>query len=276
MKFSRERSDVCCESSAIDENEEFLLTSIIETEQTAIAGKVKLQDQRARGPTSSRVAECRQFQKTRSFSAVEEVPEKSQKATVVIDRPPTDSSGPYNLPPKDMAFSKSEQFDLQLSQRRPGTDSKTKDSGGTGCEEPSNSNVSPVAGNETSECRGSDGRSNRLEDDLASGQSSGGTGTTHLIMQFDYFSDGQPMSLQHDSSFSRTTERVTVNQLGKSGQDLTEMETEVTRCGLDGGSGGSGFGRIKGRASNSRPRLISPLTSTSSLTLFQSPIQSLV
>lgn len=167
-----------------------------------------------RGPTSSRVAECRQFHKTRSFSAVEETPDKKK----TINSP---GVGP-NLPSKDVVLSRSEQLEIQLLQQRsPGHDD---DFDPSLAQSPNQSQGDNACGSDASRPKGD-----------------------HLIMQFDYFSDGQPMSLQHDSSNNKNSDRLSTGHFRKSGQDIAESESDGMQCGFDGGK--------KNRAMNSRPRL---------------------
>lgn len=183
----------------------------------------------------SKSSEARQFQKTRSFSAVEETPEKS---TLNVDKHETSKDFPF----KDVSHSRSEQLGMQQKQ---GT-ATGEDEDAT----PMNSKTCLLVG----------------KDGGSGSQVDGGTGLTKqtseqpftggetLIMQFDY---DQPMSLQYDSAYNQTIDEGDCTSLRqasgynshrKSGRDLTEFEAEATRSRFEKTT-------KSGRSNSSRPRL---------------------
>ena len=169
---------------------------------------------------SQEITDPRHFQKTRSFSVVEKSPE---------DKPSAECSNvPTEFPPREIAHSHSEQLESQNKKTR-GNDDKTPTS-------PAQKPLSLIGSKDSEEKPTNEG---------------GGT----LIMQFDYLSGDQPMSLQNDPSFSRAAERFgDKSTLRKSGHDLSEMEVELTR---------HRFEKSRAYRMDSRPRLEilhSPLT----------------
>lgn len=146
----------------------------------------------------------RHFQKTRSFSAVEENPEK--KVTTERLRAIPD------FPLKDVAHSRSEQLETQSLQQQK-HDVKQKE-------------------NDLNQLAASNKVVDQSDDYLKTPSSStiapDKRGDT-LIMQFDYFSNDQPMSLQHDPRFDCSIKQSKGNHLRKSGRDLTELESNVAR-----------------------------------------------
>lgn len=172
------------------------------------------------------VESCRHFKKTRSFSAVEETPEQlvtSERLSAIPD-----------LPRKEAAHSRSERLETQsLNQENAGLDPKTMLIASSNTIVDDNSESAQI---ETS----------RRQNDIISGVDDC---DNTLIMQFDYFSEDQPMSLQHDPRFDAAStcgKRGAGSQFHESGRDLTELESDVVR---------SGFGRAKNNRMNSRPRL---------------------
>lgn len=173
-----------------------------------------------KSPVVSKVAETHHFQKTRSFSTVEETPAK--KTT------PTQLNAIKDLPRKDIAHSRSDQLETYLAQQEELDDddeSKMMASSST-----------VVDHSEMVKCSSPRSICEEVEPMI-----SGDT----LIMQFDYFSNDQPMSLQHESK-SICSQNHNSSHLRKSGRDLTGLEADVAK---------SNYERTKSRVMNSRPRL---------------------
>lgn len=171
---------------------------------------------------SQKAADTRQFQKTRSFSAVEETPDKK----VSIEETTALAEFPFE---HDFAHSRSEHLETQQQSAPEG-------------------DITPVnSKRDLSKARKSDALSGTS---TGPGPMSSGD---MLIMQFDYFANDQPMSLQCETAYSRPSNRAGGNSLlRKSGRDLTELDTEAARDGFD---------RTKANRMNSRPRLESfPIT----------------
>ena len=179
--------------------------------------------------TLSKTSESRQFQKTRSFSAVEETPKKK---TLNVDE---HDSKDFSL--KDVSHSRSEQLAMTQPQGAIGEDEDPT---------PMNSKTCLVKRDGGSVCRVDETSSKHSAEQSYSG------GET-LIMQFDY---DQPMSLQYDSSYNQTIDEGDCTSLRqtaysshrKSGRDLTEFEAEATRDRFEKSA-------KSGRSNSSRPRL---------------------
>lgn len=162
-----------------------------------------------------KATDARHFQKTRSFSAVEETHEKKVSTE--------QSKAIAEFLFKDVAHSRSEQLETAQQQAADAT--------------PTSSKVRPFDTEKDDSANDKD----RVKAPKASDET--------LIMQFDYFSNDQPMSLQHDSTYNKTHDKRNdgcSSNLRKSGRDLTELEAEVAR---------DGFGKTKTNRINSRPRL---------------------
>lgn len=171
-----------------------------------------------------KTAETRHFQKTRSFSAVEEKPDTKI--------PKNQLSAVDDFPLKDVAHSRSEHLETQsLQPNDSSSDKKSK----------LIASSSTVVDQSDSMMKGE-----------PSGKAVEGPSTLSgdtLIMQFDYFSNDQPMSLQHDARFNGAATQTDSTHLRKSVRDLTELETEaVSRAGFERAS-------ETNRVMWSRPRL---------------------
>lgn len=185
----------------------------------------KVEAVRGKSPaTLLKSSEARHFQKTRSFSAVEETPDKTL---------PVDANKLEEFPFKDVSHSRSEQLGMP-QQQGPAT-----------CEE--DDEATPMNSKACLLRLAKDGASaaGTSKDPYAGGET--------LIMQFDY---DQPMSLQHDgSNYSKTINEGDsgslrtsgCSNLRKSGRDLTEFEAEATRDRFEKST--------KSSCANSRPRL---------------------
>lgn len=179
------------------------------TSKQSMVGKNIL---KGKSPQVSRVSDLRQFQKTRSFSAVEDTPDKQ-----VI---PEHLGAIPDFPLKDVSHSRSEQLETQPQQMR-------------------QTNVSGQGG------------SKGLQVDIAQTDTKNEApklfeGDT-LIMQFDYYSNDQPMSLQNESQYSGASSgRSNMSELRKSGRDLSELSSDITP---------GEHNQIRVNRMNSRPRL---------------------
>lgn len=173
---------------------------------------------KGKSPQSSRVNDLRQFQKTRSFSAVEDTPDKkivSEHLSAIPD-----------FPLKDVSHSRSEQLETQPMQPR--------------------QSVASGDGSEASKVPHVDIAKYETNSEACSGTPKSLEGDT-LIMQFDYYSNDQPMSLQNESQYSGVSGRSgIISELRKSGRDLTELGSNAARSELS---------QIKANRINSRPRL---------------------
>lgn len=174
-----------------------------------ITGEVKC----LKPPTAStKTIDERHMQKTRSFSAVEA---HAEKTTTDKLRTIQDSSL------KDVSHLRNEQLETPSPQRNSANNSEA--------------DTKLMASSSTVV-----DHSINVELDHETEAAGGDT----LIMQFDYYSNDQPMSLQNDPRFDVRSERTRGNHLRKSGHDLTELESEVARGIFDGS-----------KANRSRPRL---------------------
>lgn len=155
---------------------------------------------KARMFDSGKLSDARTFQKTRSFSAVEDSSKKknNQCCIGIIKE--------FHL--KDQAHSRSEHLEIQSNQAND--------------EEPSEMIASSSTIVDRSELLKTDAIISSLVD-RASGEDT-------LIMQFDYFSNDQPMSLQHEASYANDNLKQQRCQMRKSGRDLTELETQNSRA----------------------------------------------
>lgn len=185
------------------------IPTLTETRAPETGGRCK-----SPGGPVQKTADMRQFQKTRSFSAVEETHDKN----VASEQSKT------KLPFKEVAHSRSEQ--LETGQQA----GRQKDNVGS-----------------KKELDEMDEYPRNSEDTL--------------IMQFDYCSHDQPMSLQYEATYERTPEKAGCSgrsgggsgagsrrnsNMRKSGRDLTELGAEVAR---------ENFDRCKANRISSRPRL---------------------
>lgn len=161
-------------------------------------------------------AENRQFQKTRSFSAVEDNPEKK------MIKVPSGKSGDFCF--KDVAHSRSEQLDT-TNLNSPEVDQDGRKS-------------RAIDGDDT-DCRVKDSEKRKSADKC------------RLMDQLSYFSDAQPMSLQHDSSYCREfdLERKGSRDIRKSGRDLSNLSAHET---------GESLERPKSSRATTRARLATP------------------
>jgi hypothetical protein len=174
-----------------------------------------------------KTSETRQFQKTRSFSAVEDTPKKK-----ILN---IDTHELKDFPFKDVAHSRSDQLAMQQQQQ-----GATEDDDAT----PMNSRTCLLV-NKNDDCNQTDGAVTKQTSKQPF------IGGETLIMQFDY---DQPMSLQHDSSYNQTIDECDSSSLReggrgnhrKSGRDLTEFESTRDRFEKTTKSG---------RSNSSRPRL---------------------
>jgi len=164
--------------------------------------------------------EGRHFIKTRSFSAVEETPDKK----IIADR----LGVIPDFPVRDVAHSRSEQLETHSLLRH---DISERD------------DPNLIASSSTVVDYSDISRKDRVANDSQTPSSGGDT----LIMQFDYFSNDQPMSLQNDPRLTDSPGQTISGQYRKSGRDLTELGTEVAR---------NSFDKLKtNRILSSRPRL---------------------
>lgn len=170
--------------------------------------------------------ESRHFQKTRSFSAVEDTPDKK----VMKDKLKTIP----DFPLKDGSHSRSEHLEtqslLQHDDSLKEVDSNLLASSNTVVDH-ADEYLKPTPSSSVN-------MTNKLD-----------TCGDTLIMQFDYFSNDQPMSLQHDSRLECSMSQSKGNHLRKSGRDLTELESDVARGMYD-----------KSKSGRSRPRSASNTT----------------
>lgn len=209
-----------CERSVDDEDKNDDEIAALRSEQQAIAES--LAQSACRKPvTASKISDTRHFQKTRSFSAVEDTPDKkviSKQLNTIPD-----------FPLKDISHSRSEQLETQSMQQSNTSDeidSKLVASSST-----------VVDHSELMKCEDNSSTSSNRPPMM-----SGDT----LIMQFDYFSNDQPMSLQHDPRLNGSNQSKD-SHMRKSGRDLTELGSDAVR---------NRFDRTKAnRIISSRPRL---------------------
>lgn len=146
-------------------------------------------------PLVAKVAtENRQFQKTRSFSAVEDNPGKK------MIKVPSGKSGDFCF--KDVAHSRSEQLD-PTKMNSPKADQEARKSRGN---------------DRDADCLGQEADKRKTADKC------------RMMDQLSYFSDAQPMSLQHDSSYCVEfgLGRKDSRDIRKSGRDLSNLSTNET------------------------------------------------
>lgn len=173
----------------------------------------------SKSPQAGRVCDLRQFQKTRSFSAVEETSDKK----VIV---PEHLSAIPDFPLKDVSHSRSEQLETQPAERQ---------SAGSG------------EGDDVSRRPHLEITRSETKSEACGGTPKSFEGDT-LIMQFDYYSNDQPMSLQHESQYrgDSSSARSGASEHRKSGRDLTELSSDVTQHELN---------QIRANRMSSRPRL---------------------
>lgn len=206
-----------CEKVAAEEDKNGDEIAALRSEQQTLTENLA----QRKSPLVSKVAETRHFQKTRSFSAVEDTPDKKVNNNNQLNTIP-------DFPLKDVTHCRSEQLETQSMQQQSSaseeTDSKLIASSSTVVDH-------------SELMRGEDhSGSSSSRPPMMSGDT--------LIMQFDYFSNDQPMSLQHDPRSSCSGRNT---HMRKSGRDLTELESNVAR---------NNFDKTKAnRIMSSRPRL---------------------
>lgn len=224
IKLSVVRSDPT-QTTATDACEK-IVSDLDKIEEITSNQSVVVKSDLAKGksPQTSRVNDLRQFQKTRSFSAVEDTPDK-KVATEHLSAIP-------DFPLRDVSHSRSEQLKTQPKQQRLSIESG--DSSGVARRPQSDITKGEIKSEDCSETPKS------FDGDT-------------LIMQFDYYSNDQPMSLQNESQYSGVSSgRSGVSDLRKSGRDLTELSSDITHDELN---------QIKANRINSRPRLDSSSSS---------------
>lgn len=213
---------VLCDKTADGEDKNDDEIAALRSEQQSLTESLAQSAQR-KSTMTSKTSDTRHFQKTRSFSAVEDTPDKKVISNQLNTIP--------DFPLKDVHHSRSDQLETQSMQQSNTSgelDSKLVTSSST-----------VVDHSELMKCEdNSSSSSNRPP--MMSGDT--------LIMQFDYFSNDQPMSLQHDPRSNSSNQR-NDNQMRKSGRDLTELGSDFAR-------NDDKFDRTKtSRIMSSRPRL---------------------
>lgn len=211
-----------CDGAVDDEDKNGDEIAALRSEQQLLKESLARSAQR-KSTTTSKSSDTRHFQKTRSFSAVEDTPDEKVISNQLNTIP--------DFPLKDVHHSRSDQLETQSMQQSNTTgelDSKLVSSSST-----------VVDHSELMNCEDNSSTSSNRPPMM-----SGDT----LIMQFDYFSNDQPMSLQHDPR-SNSSNRRNDNHMRKSGRDLTELESDFAR-------NENKFDRTKtNRIISSRPRL---------------------
>lgn len=169
-----------------------------QVEATALKASQNQTDISKRKSSLSKTTDSRHFQKTRSFSAVEE------KSDSKISK--NQLSKVEKFPLKDVAHSRSTHLEIQPHGETVDDANKSIASSSTVVDQ-SDLTKSEAPGNASADTPS-----------IVSGDT--------LIMQFDYYSNDQPMSLQHDPRFNVIATQTDNTHLRKSVRDLTVLGTE--------------------------------------------------